>query len=371
MFPRARRFLAVLSGLAAACALAAATFPAAALATPPYEVTEEKVFTIGLAKTAAEAAKVADYWRPDRIKQAEEQSPASPGSKIVTTPSGSATPKPSLAEAGAAGTAQTTGATQAQTAGTAPVAPKTIGKVFFKFNSKEYWCSATSVSAKNRSLVATAAHCAYDVRRGEPAQYWIFVPNPESGIANGIYVGRSISMHEDFPGKGDYDYDYAFVTVHKGFTWVADKDAKGAVTYRKVEVGRLQDKVGGLKVDTQRRTGNPTYAFGYPSGPQPDGSRPFNGRSVQVCSGTTSLTRSPSYQLNLGLLINNCTFTAGASGGPWLIDYNPATGEGFLNGVNSLSWNLKPDGKYDAISSGYFSVYALATYRHAEKLPIS
>ncbi|MFB9963679.1 hypothetical protein ACFFOP_13890 [Sinosporangium siamense] len=387
VFPPVRRFLAALCGLMGASVLAVSAFPANAMGTlptegktalaahstvaPPFDTTETKLFTVALAKTAAEREKVAQYWQPERIKRAESYTPAGPGAKVgptssptASTPAPTKPATPSLAEAG------TSVGAGMPAKGSAPITPKTVGKVFFKFNNKEYWCSATSVEAKNRSLVATAGHCAYDVRRYEAAQYWIFIPSPESGIEGGIYVGHTLTMHEDFPGKGDYDHDYAFVTVHKGFTWSEQKDAKGAVTYKRTEVGRLQDKVGGLKVLTSRGAGNQTQTFGYPSGPQPDGSRPFNGRTVHVCSGRTTVTKSPTYLLNNGLMIGNCMFSAGASGGPWVVDYNPATGSGFLNGINSLSWNLKVDGRFDAISSSYFGAYTLAAYRHAEKIAL-
>ncbi|NUP04420.1 MAG: hypothetical protein HOW59_41475 [Nonomuraea sp.] len=322
-----------------------------------------KVATVTLAKTAADMRKVAEYWRPDRLKRADDYSPATPGAQAAPTSSAGAASVPSARTA----TTKSTGAAQ----NVAPIAPKqggagrTMGKVFFRFGSKEYWCSASSVAARNRSVVATAGHCAYDSRQTKPADYWIFVPNPgpNGETPDGIYVGASLSMHEDWPGRSDHDFDYAFVTVHRGFVWEPGKDG----TYTMKDVGRLQDNVGGQGLELNRKPSAYTAtAFGYPAGAQPDGTRPYDGTSLRFCQGTTSYwTVAPNLDLQKGVRLQPCDFSPGVSGGPWLVDFDAGRKLGDLNGVNSLTWNTDAKGGYDAVSSPYFDTVTGDVYRNA------
>jgi hypothetical protein len=363
-----------------------------------------------MAQTAAQIKAVEEYWRPDRLKKADDSTPKTADPKPAAAASASSfSASSSTAETASSSTAETStaetttaraAATQsaaaqaatasAPTSGTvtnastdpwtlqpAPPAKKTsapsatVGKVFFRIGTKDFWCSASAVRAQNRSLVATAGHCAFDLRLNKSVENWVFVPAYRAGSQPaGIYVGHTLSTHIDY-AKGDYDYDYAFVTVTRGFTWQATKDAKGQATYRRVDVGLLQDNVGGQGITVSRGESIMAAALGYPAGPQPDGSRPYNGHSLKACAGLTRKVASPTYMLDRGIAIKGCDFTAGASGGPWLIGYNKATGTGLLNGINSLSWNRKVDGKNDEISSPFFTAATQVVYNYAQGLTVS
>ncbi|MEU6717618.1 hypothetical protein ABZ897_39650 [Nonomuraea sp. NPDC046802] len=362
MIPRARH---VVAAALSSALLALPAFTGIANAVPTG-----KVYAVPLTKTTDDVKRVADYWKPDKLKKADSYTPAAPGAKSSPSASpagGAAGPRaPSPAAVRVSSTAKKKSATTVA----APTPPrnatvaKTDGKVYFRYGVKEYWCSASAVAARNRSVVATAGHCAFDPRQAKAAEYWIFVPNPgENGeTPDGIYVGASISMHEDWSGRGDYDYDYAFVTVHRGFKWVAKNGA-----YVMEDVGRLQDNVGGQGLELNRKPGTYTaVAFGYPGGEQPDGSRPFDGKKRHMCKdGPTSWTVAPSYDLQKGVRLQPCDFSSGASGGPWLIGYNRERGLGHLNGVNSLNWNSDAQGRFDAVSSPYFDAITGQVYRHA------
>ncbi|MEQ4718916.1 trypsin-like serine protease [Nonomuraea sp. B19D2] len=353
MIPRARHLVA--AALSSALLMLPA-FTGVANAAP-----DSRVFAVTLAKTPVDVKRVADYWQPARLKNAD---PATPGAAATPAPSSSPAPSSPAVEV----PSPVTRTTAAQPV--APVLPRkrtaatTMGKVFFRFGDKEYWCSASAIAAKNRSVVATAAHCAYDPRQAKAADYWIFVPNPgENGeTPDGIYVGASVSMHEDWSGKGDYDFDYAFVTVHRGFKWVPKNGG-----YVMQDVGRLQDNVGGQGIELNKKPG--TYsvaAWGYPAGAQPDGSHPFDGKSLKTCrQGPTRWTSAVSLDLQKGVQLLSCDFSPGASGGPWLIGYNPDRGLGSLNGVNSLTWNRDAKDWYDAVSSPYFDTTTGEIYRRA------
>ena len=353
MIPRARHLAAaVLSGALLMLPVFAGVSDASAAS---------KVYKVALTKTRADVQRVANYWKPEQLKKADSYSPATPSSQpapVAKAASGGAVNAP----IGASGSALRT--SQAVTpAPPTKGAARTMGKVYFRFGNKEYWCSASSVAAKNHSVVATAAHCAYDARQGNAAAYWIFVPNPGSNgeAPDGIYVGSSISMHEDWPGKNDYDYDYAFVTVHRGFTWQKQGDK-----YVAKDVGQLQDNVGGLGLELSRRSPlSDIHAFGYAAGPQPDGSRPFNGLSLQPCVGSTRKAVAPGLDLNFGVQLAPCNFSKGASGGPWVFGWQADKKLGNLVGVNSLTWNTDAKGEFDAVSSPYFSIVTGEAYRHA------
>ncbi|RVX44427.1 trypsin [Nonomuraea polychroma] len=322
------------------------------------------VSTVPLAKTADDVKKVAEYWKPETLKKADSYSPATPGAAATPT---------SSAASGAAGPAApgSTAARRISTAqAAAPAMPRkskvasTMGKVYFRFGDKQYWCSASAVAAKNRSVVSTAGHCVYDPRQAKPAEFWIFVPNPgpNGETPAGIYVGSSISMHEDWAGKGDYDYDYAFVTVHRGFTWAAKNGQ-----YVMQDVGRLQDNVGGLGLELNKKPATYTVsAWGYPAGTQPNGTKPYDGTQLRGCrEGPTRWTVAPSLDLQKGVQLQACDFSPGASGGPWVIGYDKDRRIGSLNGVNSLTWNRDAKDLYDAVSSPYFDSVTGEVYRRA------
>ncbi|WP_157250681.1 trypsin-like serine peptidase [Nonomuraea typhae] len=332
-----------------------------------------KVMTVAMAKTETEMKKVAEYWRPERLKAADSYTPATPAGK-APAPSSTAGGT-SGGSRGSGGTSVPAAALRAKKVTTAPgdIAPalpkgaataKTIGKVFFLFHNKEFWCTASAVASKSKSVVATAGHCAYDPREPGEAKNWIFVPNPgpDGTTPDGIYVGASLSLHEDWAGKGDYDFDYAFVTVHRGFTWEKQKD--GSLTMK--DVGKLQDNTGGQGLAISKGYGQRINAFGYPAGPQPDGSRPFNGKTLEACQGGTSKTTAPTRELQYGVLLQPCNMTAGASGGPWLWKYQPGTKLGYLNGVNSLTWNRDARGAFDAVSAPPFIATTAEVYRQAD-----
>jgi hypothetical protein len=384
MSPRRRQPFLALGGLLTTSALLLFAWVGTAAAEPSenfsgYRSTASGVMTVPLAQSPADFTKVAEYWRPERIEKAESYSPASPARNGSGASAGSASTSSggTVTKAAAAGSASASKASRQRAVpphvparvSTNPGRPLGIGKVFFRVGAKEYWCSAVAVNAKNRSLVATAGHCAFDVRQNRPAESWIFIPDFQKNSSPDIYVGHTLTMHDGLAG-GDYDFDFAFIAVHQAFRWQIGKDAAGKPTYSIVRGGRLQDVEGAQGIAVRKGVGLTVSAFGYPAGPHPDGSRPYNGRSLVTCTGSTLRTVAPSYLLNDGVRLDKCAFTAGASGGPWLLRYDAAKGVGYLNGINSLSWNRNLDGKLDSISSPYFGPSLFEVYSRAERIPV-
>ncbi|MDP9865291.1 MULTISPECIES: trypsin-like serine peptidase [Streptosporangium] len=382
MFPRARRFATTLGALVASGVLVMSA-PAGAANADGALYAPSSITSITLTKNSADMKRIAEYWSPARLKEAQDNTPATPEIRPSggTTSSAPASPTPTgtatTATAAAAGskatatTAYSSGATAGTVRPTLPKdtppvignSPMSVGKVFFRIGDKDYWCSASAVASKSRSLVATAGHCAYDAKQAKNADYWIFIPGYDRGATPyGIYVGHSLNLHESFVGEGDYDYDYAFVNVHDGFKW---KPGKTANTYEMESVGSLEDNVGGQGLVVRRGINQSTLAFGYPAAPQADGSRPYDGQKLRWCSGRTSRRTAPARLVELGVALK-CGFTGGASGGPWLVDYDPETGLGYINGVNSFAWDTDTDRKYDLISSPYFIASTYVVYRWAD-----
>ena len=380
MSPRVRRLTSALGALLAACVTLTSAFAGSAAATP-YNGVPNGITSITLTKNSADMKRVAEYWNPAKLKQVMNNVPASPEMKSSGT-SSSAAPTPTATAASAtdttaAITAPTSSGTSSQlikptlpkkrppATGTSPV---TVGKVFFRIGDKDFWCSASSVASANRDLVATAAHCAYDAKQGKAASYWIFIPGYNKGMTPyGIYVGHSLNLHESFVGRGDYDYDYAFVTVHDGFVW---KPGKTAGTYEMQTVGSLEDNVGGQGLAVNRGVRLYTLAFGYPAAPHIDGSRPYDGQQLKSCDGLTTRQQAPTRLVEEGIALK-CGFTAGASGGPWLIGYDTKHAVGYLNGVNSFTWDTNTDRIYDQISSPYFKMSTFTVYRWAASQRVS
>ncbi|GAA0408114.1 peptidase [Microbispora corallina] len=365
------------SAAAPRTAPASAVYEAASTAMPAAGPSKNGVSTFPLAPTDADMQRVAAYWSPERLKQASSYEPSTkpspPGKSASKSPAKAEVKGPARGSATTSafevpkGTATPSG--RAPLSAPAPTAPPMVGKVFFKVGEKEYWCSASAVHSRYHNLVATAGHCAYALGQDKPVENWIFIPSYHDGVTNaGIFVGNTLYMQEDFAGQGDFDRDYAFVTVHRGFTWQAYKDG-AQVKYRAVSAGRLEDKVGAFQFSSNKPIGRPVDAFGYPAGANPDGSRPYDGQTVKSCTGTTEkkFVSAPTWQLEHGVRLPGCTFTSGASGGPWVVGYNAAKRTGYLIGVTSLTWNLNGGGKLDAISAPYFNTLTQRVYLQAAR----
>ncbi|MEW9532042.1 serine protease [Microbispora sp. NPDC049125] len=340
-------------------------------------VTKDGVSSFALAPTSADMQRVASYWSPDRLKKASSYEPSTKPSPTTKATTSAAEVRPAAKAGATKASAKTLTKAFTKTAAKAsaaraakdPGAPPMVGKVFFKVGDKEYWCSASAVHSPNHNLVATAGHCAYALAQDKPVENWIFVPSYHDGVAPaGIFVGHTLFMHEDFAGKGDFDRDYAFVTVHRGFTWQAYTQG-GKVAYRSVDVGRLEDKVGAFRFSSTKPIGRQVLAFGYPNGAQPDGTRPYTGQVVKTCSGATEkkFVAAPTWQLDRGVRLAACPFTSGASGGPWVTNYDSAKRTGYLTGITSLTWNLNGGGRLDAISTPYFNAFTKRVYTKATR----
>ncbi|MFD8559560.1 trypsin-like serine peptidase [Streptosporangium canum] len=365
MNSRARRLTIPLTGVLMIAGVIGATTGANA-GTAPSDVVSSAA-----SETAGEATA---FWSPERMRKATDASDDLDLSVKGGKASSAAGPD------GRAGSVPPIGQEGTRSIKSKQVnLPNTVGRVFFTLPGANpldpgswKYCSGTSIQSKYRNLVATSAHCVYDVKTNRFYDNWIFIPSYWDGDQAwdgknpyGIYAAKWFNAHDDFVVKEDYDFDYAFVNVHSGFKVNWEKGTDG--TWKPIikDVGRLGDNVGGQGFAWNQKVKNKVFSFGYPAGLHPDGDKPFTGRTMKWCFGTTgAMPAAPKYNLqeHVGF---KCAFTAGASGGPWLLKYKNSTRTGYLNGVNSVAWDTDKNDRYDRISSPYFNGDTYQVYRVA------
>jgi hypothetical protein len=234
--------------------------------------------------------------------------------------------------------------------------PKTIGKVFFvNGKGEKKWCSATSVQAKYKNLVATAGHCVFDTKANtDVMSKWVFVPGYYQGKSPyGIYVGKQAFTHYDFSNYEDYDRDYAFVTVYNGVSGLtsterevkkSEFDAHTGPKYaKKKEISAAEYTAG---VDKYGENG-PYRKESVTSNPEtvakPDGvSTPEQAREYYTATGkdgvklTTVETTEATYKAAPSGLNNNAKFV-----GPTKASETPISQEAYKKLLAE-----KGDGKY-------------------------
>ncbi|AHI02157.1 trypsin-like serine peptidase [Kutzneria albida] len=189
----------------------------------------------------------------------------------------------------------------------------TAGKVFFhnpKTNGT-YACSGDAVNSGNRSIVATAGHCVVDTD-GTAYDNWVFIPGYDHGNRpHGTFAATSLHWESQRIGDSDAAWDAAFATV-------------GTVNGRK-----LVDTVGGQGIGFDQAPGQQVYSFGY-GGSDAEG----RGEQLNWCTGTEF---NPGGHAGGGVWGIPCVQTGGSSGGPFLQNFDPATGVGTQIGNISIS----------------------------------
>lgn len=210
---------------------------------------------------------------------------------------------------------------------------ETTGKVLFAMGGSYYVCSASVVddTVTGRSLVLTAAHCAYDETAGAFATNWMFVPDYDSAPAPlttsgsfcasttlGCWTASALVVHNGYATAGGFNdqavvHDFAFAVVNGG---------------GKSGTAQLDATVGGHPIRFSSVSGGAdTYLFGYPA------SGKYKGKDLVYCRGPLGFdpyTANATYRVG-------CNMTGGSSGGPWFTPF--AGGSGTLISVNSYGYS--------------------------------
>ncbi|MFZ4840972.1 trypsin-like serine peptidase [Mycetocola saprophilus] len=225
---------------------------------------------------------IREYWTPERMREAAGNDPLIPGgteNRDVRIPLGTDD------ELGAPWT------------GGGDIA-STAGRLFFNVYHDDgevevSSCSANVVESANKSVIMTANHCAQ-------GQDYLFVP-----------------------GYHDGEMPYGGWTVEEKFTPGTFTPASDFAAFRldKLDGRPIQDVVGAQAVSFDGSRPDRMDVFGYPRERvnQPD--NPYGGKELNHAA---SDTRDGMW----GLIGVGTDMGRGVSGGPFLADFDPATGKG-------------------------------------------
>jgi len=191
----------------------------------------------------------------------------------------------------------------------------TSGKIFFVGDDGlNYVCSGSTVNSGGKNLVYTAGHCVHgggSSRQWYEESTWVFAPAYDETSSNpspyGMWTAGQLWSLTAWIQSGDRRYDIGVA--------VMQTDGSGR---------HIVNVVGGQGIEWNYPLVQFVYQFGYPQ------RSPFDGRTLQYCTGTTYDDGG-----NEGI---DCNMTEGASGGPWLDDFDGTFGR--LDSVNSwVFWN--------------------------------
>jgi V8-like Glu-specific endopeptidase len=218
-----------------------------------------------------------------------------------------------------------------------------IGKLYFDTQPGvgERWnhCTATVVTADNKSTLVTAGHCVYNPdpdKNGlvESNGYWfenfVFCPGYEYGCKLGQWRYRQVATTSRWfygtSGRYDIRDDVAVVLLN-----------------RNTSSQLVQNVTGSQGIAFNRSTGLTRHSFGYPGADTRWPAYSYNGEDLIYARGVDTWdTAIP------GTMWMNNTMTGGASGGPWLID----VGSAWLGVVNSVNSHKPYGGAW--MSGAYF-----------------
>ena len=288
--PAGARAVGLLAGLAA---LAAAAVPGAAAAP-----SSASAGVTGLG-AAAEAARVARYWTPQRMRAAvplEYELGADGEGHLVP---------------GAVDLGDATASFKAVP--TPKVPPFSVnGRIFLRQGKLQGFCSGTAINSPTRQLVLTAGHCVgtgpEDGHANIRSSFLEFVPAYTDGVAPfGAFVAKqgSVRAPKGWFKQGNPDFDMGAFLTRPNAEGVNLADAVG----------------GGATIVTGLSRHQDFLTFGYPG----------NARRMQGCRspylGDDTLTNPFPGPPTLAI---RCHWAPGASGGGWLID-----GGAEINGINT------------------------------------
>ncbi|WP_285570830.1 trypsin-like peptidase domain-containing protein [Streptomyces sp. NBC_01463] len=237
----------------------------------------------------AQRAALRAYWTPERMREAIGD------------------------EEGGAATARTAAGTTAAAAVADEALSETVGYLLFNHpDGTPSHCTGTAVATASQTLVLTAAHCLHEGPDGGWMKNIVFVPAYDNGASgHGLFEAWNIATDSLWSSgsEPDFEHDYGMV--------ITENNSKGQ---------RLGEAVGGqpLAAEYEVDNGEPVAVIGY-SG------KPFDGEHQELCEDLILPAPPPE-----NLWETDCpNITGGASGGPWIVGYDPATGSGHVAGLTS------------------------------------
>jgi V8-like Glu-specific endopeptidase len=286
------------SGLLSLSAAAVLALTAAGGATAAPATADEKNPIV--ASTAVESTGVAEYWTPDRMRNAVSGEVLA--DRALERSSRSSTPM--------VGKAKASNAKVSISKAASPTSVSHIGKIFFTMGTTNYVCSGNAVQSENKSTVATAGHCATG-GPGQEAKNFAFVPAYENGASPfGTWTADKLYTPVQWSATGNIAFDTAFAVMNPN----SDHQL-------------LTDVVGGSEVAFDQPRGLYYTSYGYPADKQ------FNGQTLKSCAGPAADDTTNSTFGTQGIA---CDMNGGSSGGPWFIGSGP---DGVQNSINSYGYS--------------------------------
>ncbi|MGW2399698.1 trypsin-like serine peptidase [Kitasatospora sp. NPDC001664] len=271
------------------------------------------------ATTAPERARIDAYWTPDRMRLAGALIPEiTPVPEDDHTP---ADPRPLPADTPDPGAVWTHGG----------AVERSVGRLFFTFSDGyDGSCTATVVTAPNRSTVVTAAHCLRGAGPSAAADTWrhnlYFVP----GYRNG---GKPLGGFSVAVMATSSAWDTAATSDEAA---LGGHDAATAVLNRSADGRRVADVTGSQRIAfSPPREGEFTHAFGYPKDRLNNPEGKYTGSRMIHCAGP--VRTSPAAPPLRG---TTCDMSHGASGGPQFAAFDTRTGTGTVVGVTTTTEEL-------------------------------
>lgn len=181
-----------------------------------------------------------------------------------------------------------------------------------------HFCTASVVSSPHGDLAITAAHCVTNV-----SSTIVFVPGYHSGTEPyGAWTVTKIYVDQAWRDGSSQADDVAFLKLAQADTLVP-----------------IEDVTGGETLATKTAARQKIEVIGYPDGSE----QPI------ACRNWTTEPMSGQLEFDCG------GYTNGTSGGPFLADVNPATGQGNVVGViggyeeggltPAVSYSIRFDGR--------------------------
>ncbi len=164
--------------------------------------------------------------------------------------------------------------------------------------ARTHFCTASVVHSPSRDMVITAAHCLASYA-ASPQQV-TFAPGYHDGTAPyGVWTVSRVIVDNAWASAGDPDDDVAFLIV---------EDHAGS---------KIEDVTGGEQLGARQQPAGVVRVIGYPNSQQ----RPV------TCQNKATNFSARQLEFDCG------GFADGTSGGPFLTDVSPATGNGVVVGV--------------------------------------
>jgi uncharacterized repeat protein (TIGR01451 family) len=213
---------------------------------------------------------------------------------------------------------------------------RAVGRVFFIMGGNAYSCSASVIG---ENAIWTAGHCVHP-GNGDPNGWhtsWIFIPAyKDNARPYGTWQADYMYTTDQWMNGADMRYDYGVVIV-KPLNGLSIRQTVGALGFAYNQAVQL------ARVD-----------MGYPVYPQPQ----FNGQKQVISTASSAFLDygNPYPPIPIGIA---STMQGGASGGPWMLNFDITTAGGYnlLNGDNSYMYTGQ-----NALYSPYFGDVSKTMY---------